>query len=75
MEKKYVAIWETSCGKDFVKMWEENYAGKKRFYFQTRTGGGNVGNKAPTLEAAIEYVEAHVLSYLKEDHTSLRRVL
>lgn len=75
MEKKYVAIWETKCGKNFVKMYESNYAGKKRFYYDTTHGGGNVGNKAATFAEAIKYMEAHVVSYVAMDHKSLRRTL
>lgn len=75
MEKNYIAKWETKCGKDFVKMYETSYAGKKRYYYDTRTGGGNVGNKAPTFGAAIDYLEAHVIPFIKADHQSLRRTL
>ena len=75
MEKKYLAKWETSCGKDFIKLYKNDYAGKTRFYYDTRTGGGNIGNKAPNLDEAIKYVELHVLSYMLKDHKSLRRTL
>lgn len=74
-DKKYLATWETSCGKHFVKLYETNYAGKKRFYYDTRTGGGNVGDKAPTLEGAIRYVETLVVPFIAQDHKSLRRVI